>query len=181
MNRERDRTFVEECWTLVGHRRGRIWHARRQRPTVGWPSAVAFDAAWALAREERRGDVVGFVHTHPSGFLRPSRRDVRTMRAWCGAFGKPLLCVILAGPHAAGYRFDDEDDAENEGDAVAAVELFPRGVLIAIERACEGSDDHGDEQAAPRGAVPRRRQTGEAARRAGRALRGRCAGLEPRR
>ena len=53
MNRAPDRVFVEECWTLVGRRRGRVWYARRQRPPVGWPSAVAFDAAWALAREER--------------------------------------------------------------------------------------------------------------------------------
>src|SRR3954468_10097506 len=100
---------IEECWTLVGTRRGQTWRAHRVRYRSGAPATVTADGAWTLRREETLGDVVGFFHTHPMGGLRPSRRDVRTMRAWCDAFGKPLLCVI-ATPHAVGaWRFDDHE------------------------------------------------------------------------
>lgn len=101
----------EECWTLVGLRRGRWWVVRPVRRTTGTSVSVGFDAAAALAREKRRGDVVGFLHTHPAGPLRPSRRDVRTMRAWCSALGKPLLCLIARGDAVAAYRFDDDASA----------------------------------------------------------------------
>src|SRR5687768_10892077 len=106
----------EECWTLVGQRKGRIWWARRIRHRTGEPAAVTADGAGALAREESKGDIVGFLHTHPMGGTRPSSRDVRTMRAWCDAFGKPLLCVILAPEGAAAYRFDDHQSVGEELD-----------------------------------------------------------------
>ena len=61
-----------------------------------------------LAREEQRRDVIGFYHTHPGLPACPSRRDVRTMHAWCSAFGKPLLCVMAGVDGARGYRFEDE-------------------------------------------------------------------------
>jgi hypothetical protein len=52
------------------------------------------------------------------------------MRAWCSAFGKPLLCVIDSPGEVRAYRFAD---AEPDGVALAVVEVFPRGVLIAVE------------------------------------------------
>ena len=55
-----------------------------------------------LAREEAHGDVHGFLHTHPVGSPAPSQRDLRTMRAWTAAFGKPLLCLITARRGTAG-------------------------------------------------------------------------------
>ena len=125
-------TVVEHCWTLLGHRRGRVWYARRVRPTAGGRLSVRFDAAWVLAREERRGDVVGFYHTHPDGPPCPSRRDVRTMRAWCSAFGKPLLCLIASPEGIGAYRFQDDVAAE----VLAVVEEFPRGVVVGVE--CDG-------------------------------------------
>jgi proteasome lid subunit RPN8/RPN11 len=121
---------VEHCWTLVGQRRGRVWYARRVRRQAGERVAVRFDGGWVLRREERRCDVLGFLHTHPDGPARPSRRDVRTMRAWCSAFGKPLLCVIAHSLGVCGYRF--EDDA-SDGVALPLIEVFPRGVIIAVE------------------------------------------------
>ena len=131
---EFQRPADEECWTLVGQRRGRIWIARRIGYAIGDPASVRFDGAAALAREERRGDVVGFLHTHPAGPLRPSRRDVRTMRAWCSAFDKPLICLIAHGGRGeedvAGFRFGDD---ESDGSPVAAVEKFPRGVYVAVD------------------------------------------------
>jgi proteasome lid subunit RPN8/RPN11 len=91
---------------------------------------VQFDGPWVLEREERRHDVIGFLHTHPDGPPSPSRRDVRTMRAWCSAFGKPLLCLIASPNGVRGYRFDDD---ESEGVGLALVETFPRGVLIGVD------------------------------------------------
>lgn len=122
--------MIEHCWTLVGRRRGRIWYAHRLRREEGERCQVRFDGDWVLRREERRRDVLGFFHTHPDGPACPSRRDVRTMRAWCSAFGKPLLCVIAhpAGTH--GYCFEDDESA---GVPLALVELFPRGVVIGVE------------------------------------------------
>jgi proteasome lid subunit RPN8/RPN11 len=169
--------FFEECWTLVGARCGRVWFARPVRRTAGSAHAVAFDAAWALRREERRRDVVGFLHTHPPGLLRPSRRDIRTMRAWCGAFGKPLLCVIVSGDRAAAFIFVDD---ESEGVTAGAVEVYAAGVIV-LEPEAEGLS-HGDReprQAAPRGAVPWRRQAGQGPRRAGHPVRRWGAGLAP--
>ena len=36
---------TEECWTLVGHRRGGVWMGRKVRHVHGRPSSVAFDPA----------------------------------------------------------------------------------------------------------------------------------------
>ncbi len=121
---------VEQCWTLLGRRRGRVWLCRRVRPTSGDRASVRFDGAGVLRREEAHGDVVGFLHTHPDGPARPSRRDVRTMRAWCGAFGKPLLCLIACPAGVRGYRFDGDSSA---GRRLEFIELFPRGVVVGVE------------------------------------------------
>lgn len=121
---------VEQCWTILGRRRGRIWLGRRARPTAGERTRVTFDGPWALAREERRRDVIGFLHTHPDGPPRPSARDVRTMRAWCSAFGKPLLCLIQAPESLRGFLFRDEQSA---GEEVSQVEIFHRGAVVVVE------------------------------------------------
>jgi proteasome lid subunit RPN8/RPN11 len=121
---------IELCWTLVGERRGRVWYGRRVRRLSGERVSVRFDGPWVLAREEQRRDVLGFFHTHPDGPPCPSRRDVRTMRAWCSAFGKPLLCLIASPEGVRGYRFDDH---ESEGTELTLVETFPRGVVIGVE------------------------------------------------
>ena len=120
----------EECWPLVGERRGHIWYARRWTKTVGRPADVEFDAAAVLEREERRGDIIGFLHTHPNTSANPSRRDLHTMRAWAGCFGKPLLCVIDGTDGPAAFRFDDD---ESVGVRLAEVETFQRGVVIAVD------------------------------------------------
>lgn len=121
---------VERCWILVGQRRGRVWFGRRLRESKGDRASVRFDGAWVLQREESRADVLGFWHTHPDGPVEPSTRDVRTMRSWCGAFGKPLLCLIASPTGLRGYRFDDH---RSDGVELAAMEVFPRGVVIGVE------------------------------------------------
>jgi len=124
------KSAVEQCWTLLGARRGRVWFCRRVRRTSGERAAVRFDGLWALNREETRGDVVGFLHTHPDGPASPSARDVRTMRAWCLAFGKPLLCLIESPGGLNGYRFDGD---ESSGTALEVAQAFLRGVVIGVD------------------------------------------------
>ncbi len=98
---------VEVCWVLTGAQDGaESWRFRRRQRSAGDAASVEAAWEWALAREERFGDVVGFFHTHPRGAgARPSARDIRTMKAWCSAFGKPLLCVIADGNNLNGYFF----------------------------------------------------------------------------
>lgn len=122
----------EACWVLIGRRRGRVWHARLATYSVGRPTTVEFDAASVLEREELRGDVVGFCHTHPSSPAIPSERDLKTMRAWVSAFGKPLLCLIDGIDGLRGYRFDHD---ECDGQPLLLVERFPRNVLIGVDHA----------------------------------------------
>lgn len=124
------RAEVEQCWILVGQRRARIWLGRKVRRVTGERACVAFDAAWVLEREEKRHDVIGFWHTHPDGPDGPSLRDVRTMRAWCSAFGKPLLCVIQSPSVATGFYFHND---ECEGIEIPTLEVFPGGVVIGVE------------------------------------------------
>src|SRR6185436_4128750 len=99
-------TAVEESWTLLGSVRRGTWTCRLVRYRAGEAVSVVADGAWTLGREESRGDVVGFMHTHPMGGLSPSSRDVRTMRAWCDALGKRLICVIATPHDIAAWRFD---------------------------------------------------------------------------
>jgi hypothetical protein len=115
----------EHCWTLLGRREPETgtWRLRPQQGVPGEKTRVDADWAWTLAREESHGDVTGFFHTHPPGAgLRPSERDVRTMRAWCSALGKPLLCLIAeeGGTEAPrGTLFaDDEDPGVPVGSAI---------------------------------------------------------------
>ena len=116
---------------LVGQRRGRLWYGRLQQRQVGRPASVEFNWTWALEREERLSDVIGFYHTHPSGLTTPSQRDVRTMRAWVTCLGKPLLCVIASGDALTAYLFQTDEDS---GQPLDEIERFPRGVIVAVGR-----------------------------------------------
>ena len=123
--------FLEEAYILTGIRRGRVWLMRLQRQMEGTPASVETDWRWALEREERSHDVAGFYHTHPpAAGASPSQRDVRTMRAWCVAFGKPLLCVIVCAGRAQSTRFLDDEDS---GLALPVTEVFAGGIIVAVE------------------------------------------------
>ncbi len=94
-----------------------------------------------MEREETKGDVVGFYHTHPSGMSAPSQRDHRTMRAWVSSFGKSLLCLIEADKKVRAYHYLDDS---SKGVALTACELLPRGiVLVYEENALNEVDDAG--------------------------------------
>ena len=120
----------EVSYVLVGQRRGRVWYGRLRQRQVGDPGSVAFDWSWVLAREEGRGDILGFFHTHPVGATLPSQRDVRTLRAWVSCLGKPLLCLIAGGDTLDGYLFVHDED---EGQPLDVVERFPRNVIVAVQ------------------------------------------------
>lgn len=123
--------FLEEAHILTGIRRGRVWLMRLQQRIEGAPASVETDWRWALEREERYHDVAGFYHTHPpAAGAAPSQRDVRTMRAWCGAFGKPLLCVIACDGHTLSTRFLDDEDS---GLALPITERFGGSIIVAVE------------------------------------------------
>lgn len=123
--------FLEEASILTGLRRGRVWLLRCQRRSDGAPVSVEADWRWTLEREERFHDVAGFYHTHPpAAGARPSRRDVRTMQAWCSALGKPLLCVIGCDGRLQSTLFADDEDS---GQALPITEQFASGMLVVVE------------------------------------------------
>jgi Prokaryotic homologs of the JAB domain len=121
----------EESGILVGSRRGNVWLGRLQRRRHGGPSSVDFDWAWVLEREERRGDVIGFWHTHPFGFDGPSRRDIRTMQGWVSCLGKPLLCLIQGRDSLVAHFFQTDEDS---GRRLAEAHRFERGLMVIIGR-----------------------------------------------
>jgi hypothetical protein len=109
------RSHNEECFVLVGRRRksGR-WRAWRIKYSVGQPCSVNFNPDWVLQREEAKGDIIGWWHTHPNMTASPSRTDYATMQAWVCCFGKPLLCCIEGrdGLRAHWFYSDEEDHIE---------------------------------------------------------------------
>jgi hypothetical protein len=122
--------FREKSAILIGRHQGRIWYARLRHPGEGGPASVEFDWKWALAREERYGDVIGFYHTHPAGSRTPSARDLRTMRAWVSCLGKSLVCVIESGTALAAYLFGTDED---HGSPLAEIQRFPRHIIIGVD------------------------------------------------
>jgi Prokaryotic homologs of the JAB domain len=120
----------EECWPLVGERRGRLWYARKLRRTVGGPASVQFDGLAVLAREEKSRDIVGFLHTHPEFPAEPSLRDIATMQAWVSSFGKPLLCLIRGTDGLVAYLFDSDG---SRGERLAQAEQFARGAIVVSD------------------------------------------------
>ncbi len=121
----------EESGVLVGSRRGAIWLGRLCQRRQGGAASVDFDWSWVLEREERRGDVIGFWHTHPFGFAGPSRRDIRTMHAWVDCLGKPLLCLIEVPGKVAAYLYEADEKA---GRSLAEAQRFGRGRVVVVQR-----------------------------------------------
>ena len=96
----------EVCYIMLGKRNSWLacfTHGRLVKKVTGKPASVKFDGQWALKREERKGDILGFWHTHPDGTLKPSKRDLKTMQAWISCFGKPLFCVVQNSSHETAY------------------------------------------------------------------------------
>ena len=90
----------EICYTIIGKKLGPFWIGWLTNGASGGEASVKFDGLWTLEREEAKGDVLGFYHTHPGG-PSPSPCDIKTMNAWVTCFWKDLFCIIK------GYLKDD--------------------------------------------------------------------------
>ncbi len=84
----------EICKIVLGKYRKRFFLGRLVKKTIGTGHSVKFDGNWVLKREEERGDVLGFYHSHPNGNHKLSERDIKTMAAWIDCFDKTLICII---------------------------------------------------------------------------------------
>jgi proteasome lid subunit RPN8/RPN11 len=111
--------FKETCFILVGKHEDNRWTCRKVKRHTGESARVEFDASWVLKREEARGDVQGFLHTHLAGFSNLSRRDLRTMTAWVSCLGKPLLCVVVSGEEIRGFVFTDDRGRPSKLESIA--------------------------------------------------------------
>jgi len=121
----------EKCWILVGQPKGAYWECALMQPTEGNPTKVSFAHDWVLKREDEFGDVVGFLHTHPSGSLDPSETDVETMRAWASCLGRPMLCLIACEERIEAFLFRDD---ECDGWRLSAAEKLNQDTVIVCDR-----------------------------------------------
>ena len=120
----------ETSAVITGQIKGRIWYGRFNDIKIGTPVSVDFGWQWAMDREERKKDVIGFYHTHPFGAAIPSARDIRTMRAWVSSLGKPLMCMIEDNDEIMAYLFETDEDT---GTPFVEIQRFPRKIIIGVK------------------------------------------------
>ena len=123
-------TRVETAFVLLGERTDSIWLAKMSWRSRGTETSVLFNGERVLAREEAKGDVIGFYHTHPEGFTNPSGRDDKTMFAWSFCFGKPLLAVIATSAGLRAWIYNANDESRQ---AVSSIVPFKGSWLVAVE------------------------------------------------
>ena len=99
----------EQSWILTGGNHRRMWWGHVSHESEGHPGSVDFPYKWVLDREEKYGDVVGFMHTHPGMIASPSPRDDATMAQWVLSFGKPLICLIEGVNGLKGYLYYSDE------------------------------------------------------------------------
>ncbi len=130
LTKSKNKITCEIAYVLLGETRDGAWHAKMMWRRTGQPASVDFDWQKVMTREETKGDVVGFFHTHPSGFCEPSGRDDKTMMAWSTCFGKPLLCLIDDGDGMRGWVYDYKSGSKT---VVQQVTKFKGNWLVVIE------------------------------------------------
>jgi hypothetical protein len=94
---------------LLGMRVGRYWYGVGHWDAEGSPGGVAFDPDLVLDRDEEKGDVIGFYHTHPGMPADPSSIDYKTMSGWTVCLGKPLVCCIKGVSGLRAHWFIDDE------------------------------------------------------------------------
>ncbi len=102
---------IEHCWVLLGKQVGPLWYGKLRKLSEGTPTRVAFDFRAIQDREERRHDVLGFFHTHPTFAATPSSIDDHTMKCWVASFGKPLICAIRGTDGLKVYQYIDDESS----------------------------------------------------------------------
>lgn len=132
----------EQCWILVGKRQGSFWQCALIDPVEGKPTEVEFSFEAVLRRDDLQGDVLGFLHTHPSSRLDPSHTDVETMRAWSSCLGRPLLCLIAHEENVEAFLFLDD---ECDGWRLAAAEFLDQEMVIICDRRLTQLEDFDDQ------------------------------------
>lgn len=99
----------EQSWILTGGYHRRLWWGYLSHESEGHPGAVGFPYKWVNDREEKTGDIVGFMHTHPGMLASASLRDDATMAQWVLSFGKPLICLIEGINGLKGYLYYSDE------------------------------------------------------------------------
>lgn len=82
----------------------KIFIGKGHFPAEGCPSSVEFDFNKVMERQQKRGDFIGFYHTHPNMSNWYSSTDYATMETWVDCFGKELLCLIEGNNGIATYK-----------------------------------------------------------------------------
>lgn len=101
---------------LVGKIISRWWVARSFGDDAeGTPGSVEFNWQRIMDREDSRGDIVGFYHTHPHFVGQPSSTDYATMKGWTLSFGRPLLCLIEGTDGLNANWFKDDETPHVKG------------------------------------------------------------------
>lgn len=133
----------EQCWVITGDSDDRLWWGHRRHISNGAPTSVAFNPYWVLNRDEEKGDVLGFLHTHPSFPAAPSDRDRRTMNAWTTCLGKDLLCLIFGVDGLKGWWYEFDAD-ENDHPIECGVRMFG-GLLVGTTELDDKLDEEHDQ------------------------------------
>ncbi len=124
-------TTKEIAYVLAGESRDGILLAKMLWKSKGSETSVQFDWKRVLEREESKGDLVGFFHTHPDGFTNASQRDDQTMESWSFCFGKPLLCVIGTSAGLRAWIYDASSGALKIKE-IKDLRVFRNNFLVAI-------------------------------------------------
>lgn len=118
-------SFKEECWVVYGYKTKSHYFGVLSYQGSGSFASVDFD--WRKATNKK---VLGFYHTHPSGFTEPSDRDHRTMRAMVRAEGRELLCGILTNKTHKCFLYKRQEDGSIKPFRLTTMQLFGIKFLI---------------------------------------------------
>ena len=138
---------VEQCWILVGARRGRIWLAQCINHRRGEPSSVRDrrpERPGSRGTERRRPRVLPYAPERTAPAQHPRRPDHASLVL--GLRQAPPVCDPQSQRELASFRFDVD---ASRGIPLAEVQLFPRGAIRWSGRSCPISSFMSESTAAP--------------------------------
>lgn len=101
---------IELSWVIIGEQNDKLWWGYKRHMSKGSSATVKASHSYAMDREEKYFDVLGFMHTHPHWKAEPSDVDRKTMQSWVDCFGKSLLCIIKGTDGLRAWWFDQDED-----------------------------------------------------------------------